>query len=251
MKWCVFYLTFKSTQPTLKSEQTTIMQLATNGSFLFSLNTCINARPLSFILDMHTLSCTLTPFLYTIPIREVYIKKTVKCISSELGFLCSSSCIWAVSGSCMSLNGVCLFQALGVDSLLLMQWERSRGTAGWAKTAAASHRMTDWIYSILHSNNTASAALGVCRTVAFVMLFCVQDHITNLKNSSALFSYSMHVELLLHFSSVSSESVLKCLLCPLFSYIFKEWFEDCLVEIQDEFFFLKCTTFVLTVLHSL
>lgn len=123
---------------------------------------------------------------------------------------CSLSCIRAVSGSCRRLNGVCLFQALGVDSLLLMQWERSRGAAGRAKTAAASHRVTDWTNSILCSNNTASVALGAgaCSTLALVMLFCVRYHISNLKNFSVLFSCSMPAELLL-LSGSGSVSLVK------------------------------------------
>lgn len=93
-----------------------------------------------------------------------------------------------------------------------MQWERSRGVAGRAKTAAASHQVTDWTNSILRSNNIALVALGE-RTVALVMLFCVQYHISNPKKCPIFLLHACWTIAAL-WLCLSGETVQTYLLCP-------------------------------------
>lgn len=130
-------------------------------------------------------------------------------------FFCFWSCIWAVSGSCRRLNGVCLFPGLGDNSLLLMQWERSRGVAGQAETAALSHRVTDWTNSNLCSNNIALVARGE-RTMAFVMLFCDLYHISDLKKCPT-FLLPAYSTIAMHWLCLSVETVQTYSLCCLWN----------------------------------
>lgn len=96
-------------------------------------------------------------YIYTVYIfgKKCFRKYTAMHLLRVRFFFLSGSWsgIWGFSGSCRRPNGVCLFHALGVEFLLLMQWERRSGVAGRAKTAAASHQETDWAHSILRNNH--------------------------------------------------------------------------------------------------
>lgn len=122
------------------------MSLVTHDqSLTIMYSMCIHFELNHLIWLPMCLHCIATP-LHT---SEVHFKKALWCISSEQVFYLlsffSSSCIGAVSGSCWRLNGVCLFQALGVDSLLLMQREREEQSSG--RTSKDSCHLTpgDWL----------------------------------------------------------------------------------------------------------
>lgn len=87
------------------------------------------------------------------------------------------SCIWAESGSLRRLNGVCLLQALGVDSLLWMQWERwlceqrqPPPHAGWLTEQTPSCTLItqhQW-FSVLSLQNSGIANVILCSESFFL-----------------------------------------------------------------------------------
>lgn len=97
-----------------------------------------------------------------------------------------------MSGSCSRINGVCLFQALGGDSLLVLQWERSRGATRRAKTAATSH----WVMTEL----TPSCTLIIRHQWLLVLslqtsgitnsILCSESYIPYQKYKSVIFLHS-------------------------------------------------------------
>lgn len=131
----------------------------------------------------------------------------------------SSSCIWAESGSCRRLNGVCLFQALGVDSLLWMQWERwlceqrqPPPHAGWLTEQTPSCTLItqhQW-FSVLSLQNSGIANVILCSESFFL----------------SEVSFFLHASFWL---CVSGKTVQKCVLC--FAFL-SEFLRNGLVAIR-------------------